>query len=88
MKQLQRQLKEKEKIYVKSEGEIASNFDIANTQYFRGHISLPFFMCKVSDMQKNVLSDPLLGRAFKETLIDFINRKLMLGYNGPLDLNF
>ena len=45
-------------------------------------------MCKVSDMQKNFLSDPLLGRAFKETLIDFINRKLMLGYNGPLDLNF
>lgn len=45
-------------------------------------------MCKVSDMQKNVLSDPMLGRAFKETLIDYINKKLMLNYNNPLDLNY
>lgn len=81
LKKLLNEIKTKEKL-------LAQNFDIASNQYFRGHVSLPFFMCKISDMQKNVLSDAMLGRAFKETMIDFINKKLMLNYNNPLDLNY
>jgi len=72
--------------YYREEKKISANFDINNVQYFRGNISLPFFLLKISDMQKTVLADPLLGRAFRDALIEFINKKTVLNHNNTLDL--
>lgn len=45
-------------------------------------------MLKVSDMQKYVMADSTLGRAFRDCMIDFISSKKVLNHDGPLDLNY
>jgi hypothetical protein len=39
-------------------------------------------------MQKTVQADPMIAQAFRDTMIDFINKKSVLNYDGPLDLQF
>lgn len=75
------------KQFIKLEKQFISQFELNNNQYFRGQISLPFFMLKVSDMQKYIMADNVLGRAFRDQLIEFISEKKVLNHDGPLDLN-
>ena len=38
-------------------------------------------------MQKYIMADNVLGRAFRDQLIEFISEKKVLNHDGPLDLN-